>query len=341
MKHDYAVVIGRFQPFHVGHERVLNAARQQARNLIVVIGSGGRHRSPKNPFTFKERSTMIARATKEDRSRTLSDIHLEVHDHPYNDNAWVTEVREAVKSAVPTGSKVCLVGFRKDSSSYYQSMFPEWDYHELAAQYGTFNATDIRRQYFQDSPIVSEFLHPSVRDWLKEFAFTETFKWLVDETKFLIEYEKEWGKGPWVTLDAVCIQAGHILLVTRKDPPYKGALALPGGFLNPRERLLDGCLRELREETHVSDSKGEIPPAMLKSFITKSRVYDSPDRSLRGRVITHAYKFEFPNKPSGLYKVTGDDDAEKAQWYSLSELLPDMFMDDHADIIQDITGVKF
>lgn len=337
MKYDYAIVIGRFQPFHVGHERVLKLAQQQARRLIVAIGSCDRHRSPKNPFTFVERTQMI--------SPTLDKLptFIDLHDHPYNDNAWVTEVRDRMKKIVAPGATVCLVGFRKDSSSYYQSLFPEWDYHELPSQYGTFNATDIRKQYFQDSPIISEFLHPDVRTWLKEFAFRDTFKWLVDETKYLKKYAEEWGPGPFVTADAVCVQSGHILLVTRKDHPYKGALALPGGFMDieKNERILDACLRELREETHVSDSKGEIPPAMLKSFITRNKVYDSPERSQRGRIITHAYKFEFPNRAAGLYKVTGDDDAEKAQWYSLSELLPDMFMDDHADIIQDLTGVRF
>jgi bifunctional NMN adenylyltransferase/nudix hydrolase len=276
-----------------------------------------------------------------DRMLVSSTTYVDLHDHPYNDNAWVTEVREKIKKKTFEGAKVVLVGFRKDSSSYYQSLFPEWDYVELPSQYGTFNATDIRRQYFQDSPIISEFLDPDVREWLKGFVFRDTFKWLTDETKYLVEYAKEWGHGPFVTVDAVCVQAGHVLLVTRKDHPYKGALAIPGGFLNPNERILDACLRELREETHVSDSKGEIPPGMLKSFITRNKVYDAPERSQRGRVITHAYKFEFPNRTSGLYKVTGDDDAEKAQWYSLSELLPDMFMDDHADIIQDLTGVKF
>jgi bifunctional NMN adenylyltransferase/nudix hydrolase len=341
MKYDYAVVIGRFQPFHVGHERVLKLARQKAQRLIVIIGSTGRHVSPKNPFTFEDRCAMITRATREDAGPFNSDVYLGAHDHPYNDTAWATEVRDLVRGAVPTGSSVCLVGFRKDASSYYQSMFHEWDYYELPNQYGTFNATDIRKQYFQDSPIISEFLHPKVRDWLKDFAFTDQFKWLVDETKYLVEYREQWGNGPFVTVDAVCIQSGHILLVTRRDPPYKGALAIPGGFLNSKERILDACLRELREETHVSDSKGEIPPAMLKSFITENKVYDAPERSERGRVITHAFKFEFPNRAGGLYKVRGDDDAEKAQWYSLSELLPDMFMDDHADIIQDLTGVKF
>lgn len=340
IKYDYAVCIGRFQPFHCGHERVLKLASQQANKLIVVVGSSGRHRSPKNPFTYSERASMIHQAVSVRGLQTTC-----VHDHPYNDNGWVTEVREMVEEATQGDSRpyselrICLVGFRKDSSSYYQGLFPEWDYVEVPSQYGTFNATDIRKQYFQDSPIVSEFLADPVRDFLKRFAFTEEFKWLLDETKYLKEYREEWGSGPFITVDAVCLQAGHILLVTRKDPPYRGALALPGGFLNRNERILDGMLRELREETHISDTKGEIPPKMLESFIKEVRVFDAPERSERGRIVTHAFKLECPNKTSGLYKVLGDDDAEKAQWYKLSDLRSDMFMDDHADIIQAMTGV--
>jgi bifunctional NMN adenylyltransferase/nudix hydrolase len=332
MKYDHAVVIGRFQPLHVGHERVLKLAAQQAKNLIILVGSSGRHRSPKNPFTFEERCSMISRAG-------IRGDCLPIHDHPYNDDAWVTEVRDAV-AGISRYGRICLVGFRKDASSYYQSMFPEWDYIELPSQYGTFNATDIRRQYIQDSPIISEFLNDSIRGYLKEFVFTETFKWLVNERKQLDKDRAQYGDGPFVTIDTVGVQAGHILLVTRKNAPYAGALALPGGFLEPGEKILDGCLRELREETHISDSKGEIPPKMLESFIKKVKYFDHPERSERGRVITHAFKFEFPNRTSGLYKVRGDDDAEKAQWYSFAELKKDRFMDDHADIIEDMTGVS-
>lgn len=340
MKYDYAVVIGRFQPYHVGHERVLKFAAQQARTVIALIGSCDKHRSPKNPFTFSERQLMVMKTNE----NSPGFLYRPIHDHPYNDNAWVTEVRDVVSAAVKNDrggpkSKVALVGFRKDSSSYYQSLFPEWDYIEVPTQYGTFNATDIRNQYFQDSPIISEFLADGVRSFLKEFAFTEDFKWLVNEQKYLQQYAKDWGKGPFITVDAVCVQAGHVLLVTRKDPPYRGALAIPGGFLNPNERILDGCIRELKEETQIEDSKGKIPPKILESFIVNRKVYDDPERSARGRIVTHAFKFEFPNRVDGLYKVKGDDDAEFARWYSFSELQPDMFMEDHAAIISDLTGV--
>lgn len=339
MKYDYAIVIGRFQPFHVGHERVLQFAFQHARRLIVLIGSSYQHRSPKNPFTFEERSRMISKTL--DKERVLGEVtYVPIRDMPYNDDAWLTQVREAIKDIVDDDDRVALVGYKKpgDTSSYYQDLFPEWDYLPVSQQYGTFNATDIRNQYFQNAPVISEFLSQEVRAFLRDFVTKPEFRWILDETNFLREYHREWGKGPFVTTDSVVTQSGHILLVTRKHPPYKGALALPGGFLNPKEKLIDGVVRELKEETRINDGKGEIPPKMLMSFIKDSKVFDNPERSARGRIITHAYRFVLP-EGKGLYKVRGDDDAEKAQWYSLADLNPEMFMEDHAAIIQEMTGV--
>lgn len=59
MNSDYAVFIGRFEPFHKGHEAVLRKALANARHVVVLVGSAHRARSPKNPFTWQERSQMI------------------------------------------------------------------------------------------------------------------------------------------------------------------------------------------------------------------------------------------------------------------------------------------
>jgi bifunctional NMN adenylyltransferase/nudix hydrolase len=62
----------------------------------------------------------------------------------------------------------------------------------------------------------------------------------------------------------------------------------------------------LREETSISDGKGQIPPAMLASFIedARTRVFDAPNRSLRGRIITHAFLFRLPERRK-LFGVKG------------------------------------
>lgn len=345
--HDYAVMIGRFQPFHVGHLSILKYALEHAKRVIILVGSANLHRSPKNPFTFEERKQFIQHNLVEIEADQLVHI-LPLNDVPYNDTAWQTQVRTLVESVSwkTKNPSISLIGYDKDPSSYYLNMFPEWDKISVPQQFGTFDATGIRKQFFQKTPVTSEFLALEVRRELREFAFTDEFKWLLDEVEFLDGYHQTWGKGPFVTVDAVATQSGHILLVRRRAAPYAGALALPGGFLsrpsdkNGSELLIDASVRELKEETRISDQHGEIPHGKLKSYITGCEVFDSPDRDPRGRLITHAYRYSFPNTKERFH-VKGDDDAESAQWYSLHDLNPRDFMGDHWFIIQKMVGIQW
>jgi bifunctional NMN adenylyltransferase/nudix hydrolase len=99
-------------------------------------------------------------------------------------------------------------------------------------------------------------------------------------------------------------------------------------------------VRELREEAGISDSKGQIPPAMLASFIEDelTRVFDAPHRSLRGRIITHAFLFRLPSRRK-LFRVKGSDDAAHASWRRLGDLTPDMFFEDHWSIIEEMADL--
>jgi bifunctional NMN adenylyltransferase/nudix hydrolase len=61
-------------------------------------------------------------------------------------------------------------------------------------------------------------------------------------------------------------------------------------------------------------------------------VFDHPDRSLRGRIITHAFLFRLPERRE-LFSVTGGDDARSANWHRLGDLRPEQFFEDHWSII--------
>lgn len=345
MKYDLAVVIGRFQPFHVGHERIVRKALSLARRVLVLVGSANRHRSVKNPFTFSERRSMIEKTFYDQQSDSIRIRVDPINDYPYNDDRWMTEVRRKINSrSTSSKEKVCIVGFMKDASSAYVKMFPEYAFEEITEQYGTFNATDIRESYFRSSPVVSTYLPTPVYKFLHdEFVYTQEFKWLLDEYQYVREYLKSWSTAPFppvfVTVDNIVVQSGFILLVTRKEAPYKGALALPGGFISQSEKLIDSTVRELKEETKISDHKGEIPPAMLKSYITDCKIYDDPARSDRGRTITHGFLFRLPDRER-LFEVIGNDDAEKAAWYPLSSIDSTRMMEDHAFIIEDMLGIE-
>ncbi|SHN38519.1 NUDIX hydrolase [Cryptosporangium aurantiacum] len=117
----------------------------------------------------------------------------------------------------------------------------------------------------------------------------------------------------------------HLLVIERGIEPYRGALALPGGFVQEDEDLPDAARRELMEETR-------IPGAPL--HLEQLRTYAEPGRDPRGRVISVAYLALAPNLPT----PTGDTDAARAFWMPVSRLTgatgrPLAF--DHANIVRD------
>jgi bifunctional NMN adenylyltransferase/nudix hydrolase len=68
-------------------------------------------------------------------------------------------------------------------------------------------------------------------------------------------------------------------------------------------------------------------------------VFDHPDRSQRGRVITHAHYFDLGDRK--LPEIAGGDDAEDARWVPLAGLaaLEDQFHDDHFHILDSFFGL--
>ncbi|WP_243383946.1 NUDIX domain-containing protein [Geothrix alkalitolerans] len=135
-----------------------------------------------------------------------------------------------------------------------------------------------------------------------------------------------------MTADALVLKSGHVLLVERKRNPGQGLWALPGGFVETDEPILQAALRELGEETALEVSREE-----LLASLAEREVFDHPDRSQRGRIITHLACFRL--KPGPLPVVHPHDDAAKAFWLPLSEVHAQgaRFFDDHQDIIIHLT----
>lgn len=347
---DFLVFIGRFQPFHAGHLAVVQAGLRQAGHLIVLCGSAHQPRSTRNPFTWQEREAMLrACIAPEDQSRLLV---APVMDSPYNDTGWLRSVQTTVQTlvrahhpAVAHAPRIALIGHGKDQSQFYPQRFPQWGAVNVENCAGV-NATDIRNAFLGvgDSAVSGQAyvqgagaeLPSPVRQWLNQFAATEQYQELKAEQAFITHYKRAWASVPYepyfVTVDAVVVQSGHVLLVERKARPGQGLLALPGGFVDPKERILDACLRELKEETRI-----KVPLPVLRGSIKRSDVFDEPYRSARGRTITHAFYIEL-DSGSELPKVKGGDDARTAQWVPLGELDPAQLFDDHYFIIQALTG---
>ena len=352
-QYDFAVCIGRFEPFHNAHKRVIERALSVADKVLVLIGSTNKPRSTKDPFYGDERRVMIGSSLQQQATgRVLFGM---LRDFPYNDERWVREVQAQVAllvagtgPATTDSPKICLVGHHKDSSTHYLRMFPQWELVE-APNHEQRKATEIRHLLYDAA------LHPSesVGKWmlvqasvpegvyafLQEFSKGEAFAQLVKEHDFVRQYKAQFASLPYpptfVTVDALVVHSGHILLVQRRAEPGKGLWALPGGFVDQGERLLDACMRELREETRL-----KLPEPVLRGSIRATQVFDKPDRSARGRTITHAYFFDFPT--GDLPPVKGGDDAARARWIPLAEFFdqfePQMF-EDHFGIVCTFLGV--
>jgi bifunctional NMN adenylyltransferase/nudix hydrolase len=347
-KADFGVFIGRFQPLHTGHEHVIAQALERVSHLIILVGSANVARNPRDPFTFEERKAMIGASFAYEIAQERLIIQP-LNDHLYSDTAWITEVQRLVHAIVldvgnghghqNSGTRdftIALTGYGKDASSYYLNLFPQWGNIQIDSQYGTFSSSDIRARYFQRIPEVpTSILSAGVAAWLNTFKMTSTFAGLLAEAEYLADYPTKWGKGPFITADAVVVQSGHLLLVERGGLPGKGLLALPGGFVDAGERIRDAAIRELQEETQISDETGELNAKSLSALIEdrRSTVFDAPNRSLRGRVITHAFLFRLPDQRE-LYRVKGSDDAVHASWHKLGDLRAEMFFEDHWSIIE-------
>ena len=114
---------------------------------------------------------------------------------------------------------------------------------------------------------------------------------------------------PSLTAD-ICVFAiegkkREILLVRRRNDPYKGCWALPGGFADENEPLEETAKRELMEESGVSGCD-----------MTLSGVYSAPGRDPRGWVVSAAFLAEV-NKEE--ITVCAGDDAADAAWFLIKE----------------------
>lgn len=334
---DIAVLIGRFQPFHAGHAALLAIALETAPQVIVVLGSAHAARNSKNPFTWRERAAMIASTLDESAQQRVR--FLPVRDY-YDDLRWGEAVTRAVKASIPPSNSVALIGYLKDASSHYLNRFPGWEFVAVA-QYGEIDATSLRQIYFEGEDwsatqaLLGGLMPSSIVQYLKGWRHLPQFAQLRGEYQALEETRKIWGSGPFVTVDAVVTAADHVLLVERGRSPGKGLWAVPGGFLEPRERVMQGAIRELREETQLS-----LLDSTLESALRTVAVFDHPDRSLRGRTITHAHWFDLGD--CRLPDVSGADDAALARWVPISQLasLEDRFFEDHFNMLDHFLGVN-
>lgn len=230
-KYDIAIVMGRFQPFHNTHKRLIDHALTLAPKVLILLGSAKSAPDIKNPFPPTFRESMIRSCYDEAQQTSL--VFRGIRDYPYHENVWITQVQNLVKNEqeamidlpenmdarhnIELGKiKVCLVGHFKDETSYYLKLFPQWTFEEFNAnrhEDNVINATDIRAMYLatdgthQLRMSLKESRNCAVatireKTWEKlvpepiakaliEFSETETYNDLAKEYKYIEKYKED------------------------------------------------------------------------------------------------------------------------------------------------------
>lgn len=127
---------------------------------------------------------------------------------------------------------------------------------------------------------------------------------------------------PALTVDAlVASDDGMVLLIQRKNPPFEGLWALPGGFVDIDEAPEEAVLRELKEETGLENIK-------LEQFHT----YGAIGRDPRHRTVSIVFIGKVSN--ANEFQPVGNDDAADSKWFPWEDL-PDLAFD-HKKIVEDV-----
>ena len=351
-EYDLIVYIGRFQPFHVAHQKTVEHAFTLSDNVLILVGSSHGARTIRNPWSFDERRDFISDTFYDEyfTSRTQNSLAIAAcRDFTYDDNAWIANTAQIVNTHAKDidAEKIAIIGHDKDSTSFYLNYF-QWSEIEMPAyppDGDIIDATKIRRlmfdrnYHFLKSVLPTDVyyaLFEASKPWINSSQGKLMFKeWNNDKVN-----RQKWAGSPYppvfVTADAVVLQSGCILLVRRKSFPGYGQWAMPGGFVEQDERIRKTVLRELYEETRI-----KVPKNVLDRAIDAYEMFDNPERSTRGRTITHTYRITL-DPTQKLPKVKGDGtETFEAKWFTLDEFakMEEEMFEDHYHIVKHMLGI--
>ena len=135
---------------------------------------------------------------------------------------------------------------------------------------------------------------------------------------------KEQHKNPTPTVDIIIEEASRILLIKRKNEPFKDHLALPGGFVNEGEKVEDAAKREAQEET-----------SLVVDLIDILGVYSDPKRDPRGHNMSTVFIGRGLRNNRDEIKAVANDDAAEIEWINIEEIGNKKLGFDHKHIVLD------
>ncbi len=294
------LIVGRFQPFHIGHYNAIKAVIKNKTSgniekLILGIGSAQLKNQLENPFSYDERKLMIDLSFKE-----RNDIDV----YPVTD---INDYSRWVKHAVDS---VPHFDFVLTNNEITRKLFEEDGYHvkNLPIE-NIISGVEIREMITKDNDC-SDLLPEGTKTVMHEIKGYDRIKQL---------YRKS-HRNPAPTTDVIIelydrkMDYKGIVFIERKNIPY--GLALPGGFHEYGLSAEENVIKEAKEETDLDIE-----------LISQLGTYSDPKRDPRGHMISTTFIARAYGEPKA------GDDAKKVFVFQ-DESIPDLVFD-HSRIVED------
>jgi bifunctional NMN adenylyltransferase/nudix hydrolase len=302
------LIIGRFQPLHNGHVSLIERSLEENDKTIVVVGSINKLPDFKNPFTAEERIQFI-------RDRFEGLIIVPMKDCP-TDDEWESNVIALVNNIEENPANVTLYTNPKDEQWYREHLV----YPVKVLDDVNISATQIRHAWYTNSLWTVESLLPDgIQKYLEEHHDVVR---LIDEYHGTMESMKAKEEGhpfgnPMEPVSfAVIVQGDKLLVGKRKGFRGKGQLGLLGGYLQNTETTLDGCMREVLEESDV-DLASLLATGRAKC-ITRAIEENIDDIGTR----TLGVNYLFVIHPEEELELNPDgEETESLEWVDLTDVL--------------------
>lgn len=333
---ELAVCASRFLLPNAANLALVRAALARAPRCLVFVRRAHMAPSPANPFDSARRIAML-RAALTDHERLQAEF-VPLREH-WDDQRLLRDMGAATAG---DHQVTWVVGGHAPVEA--EDLPTGWTLEHEGVGDGDAQAVAwLEQLYATGDPArglaaLEGNLPPSAVSFLRGWLATPGFATVRDDWRQVAHEKRQWSVAPYpvvlVTVDAVVHAGGHVLLIRRGRSPGRGLWALPGGFLEPREPVLQAALRELVEETGLPLSMRQ-----MQQRLKGVRIFDHPERSQRGRVITHAVFVDLGDMAPP--PVQGGDDAAAAQWVPVAQLpgLEAQLHDDHFHMLDTFLGV--
>ena len=116
-KYNIGFYIGRFQPFHKGHQSIVQAMREQCEHIIIGLGSAQEEGTIKNPFGVELRTKMIYDSFRPNHNVRI----IPIYDRPVpaNDSKWGDYVMHQIREATGVVPDAIFEGEEVERESWF------------------------------------------------------------------------------------------------------------------------------------------------------------------------------------------------------------------------------